>query len=229
MIEAAIQLLEVQSAGAGLVSGRIPCPPRLAIKPGQYLLASAPGLSECLPTALFPAQLTGDTILLAPPLPPAWLPGIALALRGPFGKGFHLPPAARRMALAALDVHPFRLLPLIAPALAQGMEIALFTQLIPPGLPPQVEVLPIQNLPEAAAWADYLAIDLLQLGLPGLPARLGLKPGQSLTCRAEALVVTAMPCGGLADCGVCAVKTAAGWHLACKDGPVFDFASLELE
>jgi NAD(P)H-flavin reductase len=50
-----------------------------------------------------------------------------------------------------------------------------------------------------------------------------------LACRAEALVLTAMPCGGMAECGVCAVKTAAGWQSACKDGPVFDFASLELE
>jgi dihydroorotate dehydrogenase electron transfer subunit len=173
--------------------------------------------------------MTGDTILLAPPLPPTWLPGTALNLRGPFGKGFHLPPAARRMALAALDTHPFRLLPLIAPALAQGMEIALFTPLIPAGLPPQVEVLPIQNLPEAPTWADYLAIDLLQSVLQSLSMRLGLKPRGSLACRAEALVLTAMPCGGMAECGVCAVKTAAGWQSACKDGPVFDFASLELE
>jgi len=228
MIEATIQLREVRLAGAGLVSGRIPCPPRLAVKPGQYLLASAPGLPEVLPAVLFPSQTSGDTILLAPPLPPAWLPGTVLNLRGPFGKGFHLPPAARRMALAALDAHPFRLLPLIAPALAQGIEIALFTPLIPPGLPPQVEVLPIQTLPEAPAWADYLAIDILQSALSTLPARLGLKPGRSLACRAEVLILTAMPCGGTADCGVCAIKTAAGWRLACKDGPVFDFASLEL-
>ena len=85
MIEAAVQLLEVQAVGGGLVSGRIACPPRLAFKPGQYLLASAPGLSEVLPTVLFPAQIEADTLLLAPPLPPTWLPGVALKLRGPLG------------------------------------------------------------------------------------------------------------------------------------------------
>lgn len=228
MIEAAIQLLEVQLAGAGLVSGTIPSPPRLAVKPGQYLLAHAPGLPETLPSVLFPSRIAKDEITLAPPLPPAWQPGTALNLRGPLGKGFHLPSAARRVALAALDAHPFRLLPLIAPALAQGTEIALFTPLIPPGLPPEVEVLPIHALQEAPAWADYLAIDLPQAALPGLQTRLGLKPGRSLACAAEVLLLADMPCGGLAECGVCAVKTHTGWRYACKDGPVFDFATLEL-
>jgi hypothetical protein len=228
MVEAFLQLLEVQLAASGLVSGQISRPPRLALKPGQYLLASAPTLNDVLPTAMFPAAIGGDTITLAPPLPPAWLPGIPLKVRGPLGKGFHLPPLARRMALAALDSHPFRLLPLISLALEQGMEIALFTPLIPYSLPPQVEVLPIQNLPEAPAWADYLALDLPQSRLPELKVCLGLKPGQALGCTAEALVVTAMPCGGAADCGVCAIKTKIGWRYACKDGPVFELAALEL-
>ena len=228
MIEASVQLLEVQLAGEGLVAGRIPCPPRMNIRLGQYLAASAPALNDTLPTALFPAGLDGETILLAPPLPAAWLPGTALKLRGPLGKGFRLPPQARRLALAALDAHPYRLLPLIPLALAQGMEIALFTPLIPAGLPPQVEVLPVQSLPEAPAWADYLAIDVPAAGLPGLRARLGLKPGQMLAPHAEALVLASTPCAVRAECGVCAVKTRAGWRFACKDGPVFDLAQLEL-
>jgi NAD(P)H-flavin reductase len=40
------------------------------------------------------------------------------------------------------------------------------------------------------------------------------------------LVVAPMPCGGLAECGVCAVTTRRGWKLACKDGPVFDLGEL---
>jgi hypothetical protein len=38
---------------------------------------------------------------------------------------------------------------------------------------------------------------------------------------AQVLVVTPAPCGGLAECGVCAVTTRRGWKMACKDGPVF--------
>ena len=228
MIEATVELLEVRLEGEGLVGGRIAAPPRLALKPGQYLLARAPGLAEVLPTALFPASISTEDIILAPCLPASWLPGIALNLRGPLGKGFHLPPTARRIALASLDAHPYRLMPLVIQALSLGLEIALFTQLIPAGLPAEVEVLPVHALPEAASWADYLAIDLPSEGLPGLRQRLGLRPGRSLAPATEVLVLTAMPCGGTAECGVCAVKTIQGWRYACKDGPVFDFTSLEL-
>ena len=228
MIEALVELLEMRLEGNGLVGGRISCPARLTLKPGQYLLAHAVNLPEVLPTVLFPSRTGSREIILAPTLPSAWLPGAALKLRGPLGKGFHLPAAARRVAIAALDSHPYRLLPLIAPALAQGFEIALFTPFIPAGLPPEVEVLPIHSLPEAPSWADYLALDLPLASLPELRMRLGLKAGQALACAAEVLVLSIMPCGGSAQCGVCEVKTLLGWKYACKDGPVFDFNTLEL-
>jgi dihydroorotate dehydrogenase electron transfer subunit len=228
MIEATVELLEVRLVGENLVGGRIPTLSRLVMKPGQYLLAHAAGLRETLPTALFPAAVGDEEIILAPSLPAAWLPGAALSLRGPFGKGFHLPAMARRIALAALDAHPYRLMPLMHQAIAQGSEIALFTSLLPDGLPAEVEILPIHALPEAANWADYLAVDLPADCLPELRQRLGLRPGQALSSLAEILVLTPMPCGGVADCGVCAVKTTRGWRYACKDGPVFDFNTLEL-
>ena len=228
MVEALVELLELRLEGEGLVGGRMIAPPRLAIKPGQYLQAHCLNLAEVLPTPLFPSMISGDEILLAPPLPPAWLPGAGLSVRGPLGKGFHLPVSARRVALAALDSHPFRLLPLLAPALAAGLEIALFTPLIPPGLPPEVEVLSLNSLPDAPAWADYLALDLPWAVLPQLRNRLGLASGLPLGCQAEALVLAPMPCGGLADCGVCALKTHSGWKFTCQDGPVFELESLDL-
>ena len=43
---------------------------------------------------------------------------------------------------------------------------------------------------------------------------------------AQALIVTPMPCGGIAECGVCAVTVRRGWKMACKDGPVFDLKEL---
>ena len=46
---------------------------------------------------------------------------------------------------------------------------------------------------------------------------------------AQALVRTPMPCGALADCGVCTVRTSRGPKLACKDGPVFDLSLLAVE
>jgi len=227
MIEAGLELLDVRLEGEGLVGGRIACPPRLVLKPGQYLLAHAPALAETLPTPLFPSRVAATELILAPPLPPAWLPGTLLKLHGPHGKGFSLPPNARRVALATLDVHPLRLLPLIDCALEQKCEIVLVTPLIPSDLRPEIEVLSPAQLPEAPGWADYLALDLPIGSLPTLRRRLELDSNQSLPCPAEILVTGPMPCGGVAECGVCAVKTRRGWTFACKDGPVYDFNSLE--
>jgi hypothetical protein len=228
MLETVVELLELRLLAGGYIGGRVALPPRFSLRPGQYLLATARHLSEALPTALFPSSIGSEEVLLAPPLPLAWLPGTELSLRGPQGKGFHLPVSARRVALAALDSHPYRLLPLLAPALAQDREITLFTPLIPPGLPPEVEVLPIGALPDAPAWADYLALDLPLAALPQLRARLGLQPGRTLPCQTEVLAAAPMPCGGLASCGVCAIKNRSGWKFTCQDGPVFDFTELVL-
>jgi dihydroorotate dehydrogenase electron transfer subunit len=43
---------------------------------------------------------------------------------------------------------------------------------------------------------------------------------------AQILIHTPVPCGGVAECGVCAVTSKSGWKLACRDGPVFDWREL---
>jgi Leu/Phe-tRNA-protein transferase len=52
---------------------------------------------------------------------------------------------------------------------------------------------------------------------------------KTFPCPGQALIHTAMPCAGIAECGACAVRTRKSWRLACKDGPVFDISELELE
>jgi dihydroorotate dehydrogenase electron transfer subunit len=42
----------------------------------------------------------------------------------------------------------------------------------------------------------------------------------------KALVMTPIPCGGIAECGACAVPAHRGWKLACRDGPVFNLNEL---
>jgi hypothetical protein len=71
-------------------------------------------------------------------------------------------------------------------------------------------------------WADYLALEARRVSLPGLGRRLVPKAGQE----AQILIRTALPCGALAECGVCAVPSPRGPLLACKDGPVFKLADL---
>ncbi len=225
-----VNILEVRLAAPGLVGGRIECPPGLRPAAGQYLLGQALGAEAVLPAALFAARLaTGEAheLELAPPLPPTWTAGTRLALRGPLGRGFSLPGMARRVALVAPNGLPHRLLPLAQAALAQGAAVALYTRGLPAGLPPEVEVAPPEALREAAGWADYLAADLPLAGLANLRRRLGLEHHARLPFSAQVLLQADLVCGGLAECGLCAVPARRGWRLACKDGPVFDLNELE--
>jgi hypothetical protein len=221
------QVIEIRMEAGKRVSGIISVSVPVRIEPGQYLLAQAVDQPETLPLPVFYCGAEGRQLHLAAPLPETWQVGTLIALRGPLGSGFHLPPAARKVALAALDGWPQRLIALGDRTLQQGGDVALYCSMdVPAALPLAVEVLPLNQLPQALAWADYLAVDVPVEMLPDLPDRLGLKDRMRCPCPAEALVVAQMPCGGVAECGVCAVHTQQGWRLACKDGPVFDVDTL---
>jgi NAD(P)H-flavin reductase len=236
MATSAGMVLEMRLEAEGL-SGWIACPPGLRPAPGQYLVAHTPDPGDPLPTVLFasasnaiyapqpPAGLVG--LRVAPPLPPTWSAGMQLALRGPLGSGFHMSATARRVALASIAGAPYRLLALAEQALNQRAAVVVYAHSSPAGLPEEVEVLPLDLLPEAPAWADFLALDICLPDLPGLRARLGLNPYQRPACQTQILITTSMPCAALAECGICGVQTRDGWKMACSDGPVFDFNSLE--
>lgn len=212
-----------------LPAARVTCAPRLIPGPGQYLLALAEGSAAPLATVLFAATLEPDGFVAAPPLPDAWRPGTHLSLRGPLGRGFILPPAARRIALIACDSESRRLLPLLDPAFRQGASVTLVCDRPPQDLPLQVELQPSSAVADVCNWSDYAALDVDRQSLPALLARLGDGRRPTPMGRAQALVHTPMPCGGLAKCGVCTVKSRRGPQLACEDGPVFDFDSLVVE
>jgi NAD(P)H-flavin reductase len=219
-------IIEIRLEADGL-SGRIACPPNLRPAPGQYLVACSADPFEPLPVALFPAGYEQGELRVSAPLPGHWLAGMELRLRGPLGNGFHMPGTVRRLALSCLDGSPARLLPLMTQALSQRAAVTVYARSTVAWLPAEVEVLPIELLPEAPAWADFLALDVPLAHLTEVRERLGLNPFQHLACQAQVLVRTAMPCSGLAECGICAVATRRGWALGCADGPVFDFNQLE--
>ncbi len=202
------------------------CPTEAVPKPGQYLQAHNPNdPMEVVPTSLFAAGEISESpsfnvrIPIAGPLPESWQPGTELSVRGPLGHGFNLPKRARRIALVALDRNPGRLLPLVSLGIQQGAEITLLHDGSIGNLPVAVEGQPLDALNKATKWADYLAVDIsiekideLETILPGrIPAALN----------AEILIAVVMPCGGLAKCGICTVRTKQGPRLACEDGPVF--------
>lgn len=205
----------------------IDCPPGAVPAPGQYLAGHAPGDPvEILPTALFSSRSASSGFLAAPHIPQSWEPGCELVLRGPLGGGFQIPADSRRVALIATSNTPARLLPLAEKALGNGAAVALFTDAFLPPLSSAVEAQPLNAAPEAAAWADFLAVEITLDSLEALGTTLGLAPEERPSCPAQVLVLVSMPCSGLGECGACAVPMRRGWKAACKDGPVFDLKDL---
>ena len=223
---------QIRLDALGQTQAWIECESGLTPAPGQYLLGrSLADTDTPLATCLFPAELPGSGFWAAAPLPPTWLPRTELELRGVLGRGFSSFSGARRIALASLSPDPARLLPLIYEASHLGAAVTLFAEPPLPALPTWLEIYPLTSLPELIHWPDYLALDLPFESLVQLRALLGLRPDQILPCPTQALIWTPMPCGGLAECGACAVPAHRGWKrafsLACSDGPVFDLNTID--
>lgn len=209
----------------GLRHARLSCPENLIPAPGQYLLASDSSDST-LPVPIFYTDSTPQGFITAAPVPDSWNPGFEIYLRGPLGRGFALPSSARKVMLVAFDDSPARLHGLIQPALNQESAIVLVCDSRVDSLPDEVEVQPTSALSEIIQWADYAAFDVGRENLPMFRERV-FNGGQAKALfDAQVLVRTPVPCGGIADCGVCAVTVKAGWKMACKDGHVFDWKEL---
>lgn len=203
-------------------SARIRCPAELIPRPGQYLLADLRGADSPLAFPLFPAESAPEGFRCAPVIPPEWTPGARLSARGALGRGFEIPPAARSVALLAYDDSPARLRGLLAPAFQQSAEVVLLCHSPVGDLPEAVEVQPLKALTDVLRWADYLAADCARENFPQLRA---LFSGVNLP-KSQILLRAPMPCGGLAECGACAITVGHGWKMICKDGPVFDWETL---
>jgi len=204
---------------------RISCPANLIPSPGQYLLSSNESDSP-LPVPIFYTDFSAQGFIAAAPLPDSWIPGQEIYLRGPLGRGFELPNSARRVALVALANSPARLHGLIQLALRQNASVVLVSDSRLESLPDEVEVQPISALSEIIEWADYVAFDLARENLLELRERFFTGMQTKFPFEAQILVHTPILCGGIADCGVCAVTVKSGWKMACKDGPVFDWKEL---
>ena len=111
-------------------------------------------------------------------------------------------------------------------AFAQEAAVTLVCENPVDDLPLQVEVQPLGALPDACSWADYLAIDAARESIPALKQILGNIDPIKIPGEAQILVRTPMPCGALAECGVCSVELRNGIQFACEEGPVFDLKSL---
>lgn len=217
------KLLEITHIGTS-TAGILDIPAKFWPEPGQYLPCQRDADPlNLLSTNLFRVLGPDDRLHLGP-LPENWLPGDRISYIPPQGKGFLLPPAAQRVGLLALSVPPLRVLTLLKAALSQNAALVLFwdahlTPDILHLLPTIVEVVPTISLAENLDWLDYLAIDMEMANLPQFRS---LFRTHEPSFKGQVLLRSPMPCRGVGDCGVCAVKTRKGWRLACIDGPVFE-------
>jgi dihydroorotate dehydrogenase electron transfer subunit len=206
-------------------SGRsawIECPAQAQPAPGQYLLGWAvDDAAASLAVPLFPAAFVQGRFLAAVPVPLTWEPGAILSLRGPLGRGFDLPVAISRLVMVAFGDTADRLAVLLPQVLRRNCSVAICAGCELAPLPPEVEIYPLDNLEEVIPWADFMLLDIPRTALGSLKelSDLPFPPGQ-------VLVETAMPCGGLGDCGACAVHGRRGPKLVCQDGPVFPLDEL---
>jgi NAD(P)H-flavin reductase len=207
----------------GCLYARIACPENLIPGPGQYLLASH-GSDEVLPVPIFHTDSAHQSFIGS--ASEGWEPGDVLALRGPLGRGFSLPLSARKVGLIAFDSPPSRLRGLVPLALRQNASVVLLCDSSADHLPDVVEVQPVSAMKDIFQWADYVALDVERDNLNTLMGRLKEAMSHPSLSGVQVLVRTPMPCGGLADCGVCAVTTRSAWRLGCKDGPVFDLGEI---
>jgi hypothetical protein len=222
-------LLESYQNASGVIGLREKSIPR----PGQYLQAHTEDPLEVVPTTLFPAGVpfieNGEALLhISGSLPEGWSPGTKLNIRGPLGNGFSLPKRARRLALISLGPNLGNLLPLAHAALQQKTEVALLAENTPINIPLGIEMQGLSEVSNAVAWADHIAvavsadqIETMQAVFvaTGIPKRLAI----------EVLVLSPMPCGGNARCGVCALETSRGIRFPCEDGPVFALPQILME
>ena len=204
---------------------RISCSPNLIPSPGQYVLGSDESDAP-LPVPVFYTDFSPQGFIAAEPVPDSWIPGQEIFLRGPLGRGLILPLSARKVALVAFDHSSARLHGLVQPALSQDAAVVLVSNSPADNLPDEVEVQPISALSEIIQWADYAAFDVARENWPELRERYFSGMKAKVPFEAQILVRAPVPCGGIAECGVCAVTTKSGWKMACKDGPVFDWKEL---
>ena len=208
-------------------SARIICPPELIPAPGQYLLAHANGSDSPLAVPVFFSDSAPNGFRSAPLPNSTWLPGTHLNLRGPLGHGFSIPAFARKVALIAFDESPARLRGLISVALKQGAEVVLVSNSVMDDVPEAVEVQPLQAMMDIYHWADYAAFDVERGNLNQLRENFGWMEQARSPREVQILVRAPMPCGALAECGVCALMIHHEWKMICKDGPVFEMSELK--
>ena len=210
----------------GFRQARISCSPNLTPAPGHYVMAGTASRPDLLPVPLYSTDSTASGFVACDPIPDYWSPATEVYLSGPLGNGFTVSHSSRKIALIVVENSSNRLAGLLRSVLKKGAEVVLVSGADESNLPDEVEVQPLESMRDVFDWADYVALDVDRERLPQLREQLFRQNQTSAGKEAQVLVRTPIPCGGIAECGVCAVGTKSSWKMACKDGPVFDLWDL---
>jgi len=218
-----VQIAEIAAFGSSI---RVACSgPYPRTTPGQFCLAWADVPAQpFLRVPIFPTgeDGIGPAFFVPTGHPYARLaPGDRLNLLGPCGRGFRLPAntTGRVLVIAgALE----RLFPTIEAALHRGQAVTVLTPRGADLLPSDVEIHRGALTAELAAWADLVALDVIDPRARAQHIR-ALAPPRSQGY-VQALVTPQLPCGTGA-CQACWVELTSAHvrKLACVDGPVFYF------
>ncbi len=212
------------------------------LTPGRFVLALLDGY---LRTPLFPipAPDGSELEMLVPDVHPAaqLAPNTVINLLGPLGHGFRLAPTVQRLLLVADTTRLPLLLGLALEAVRRAISTALLLEAEDAGSVYPLQLLPaalevrlmtrdgsagargtaLELFPDLARWADCICLADEPARYPAYAESLRevrLGPAQTL---AQALTLPPLACG-VGACLGCAVLTAHGPRLSCRDGPVFN-------
>ena len=175
---ARIESLTLEPLGEPAIE--IACPKAVIPGPGQAVLAIEPGSDRPHRIKLFPTRITREGFITDRPPEPGWLPGIALDLLGPIGRGFSPPSNTHRWLLLGVGIPPKRLWPLIDLGLERGIALSVWTDCARLPLPPDKHSRPRLSRP---GWhpAPHAALTLTRVN----PRRVGRQPAGSRAVHAD--------------------------------------------
>ncbi|MEP7357445.1 MAG: hypothetical protein ABI847_09430, partial [Anaerolineales bacterium] len=213
-----LRIAEVASAGGSIrldFTG-----PEPGAAPGQPLLALSPRPDQpLLRVPIFTLPAAGDRHSFYVPASHPYarlVPGEALDVLGPVGRGFRLPSQGAGLLVIASALE--RMLPAITAALARGLSVAVLAPRGAELLPAAVEIQRGPVNEELARWADVVLLDVADPQARAQHLR-SLAPGRAPDF-VQALMPTPLPCG-VGACQACWVPAGHTRRLACIDGPVF--------
>ena len=224
-------------------------------EPGGFVLAD---LGAPLRTPLFPSLVDASGFVThVPPGHPAieLLPGVAVDVLGPLGRGFRIRKRVTRLLLVA----DARRLPVLNPLFTEAPSVVVIVEAgtrarlpAPSRFPASVELVlvtrdgsggypgpllveggassgtdlsGVPRLAELIRWADGICAALDPARYSAMRQLVQAVRLQPQPNFAQAWIRVPMPCG-VGACEVCRVRTRQGERRACVDGPVFDLMML---